>query len=74
MCTASNEMRSEQKGNEMTTIQPAGEELRKAVKWISEMRQDEPEKKISTLIEEACIRFDLTPVDAEWLQKTLQEK
>ena len=58
----------------MTTVQPAGEELRKAVKWISEARQDEPDKKLSKLIEEACMRFDLTPVDAEWLQRTLQEE
>ena len=58
----------------MTTVQPAGEELRKAVKWISEARQDEPDKKLSKLIEEACMRFDLTPVDAEWLQKTLSEE
>ena len=58
----------------MTTVQPAGEELRKAVKWISEARQDEPDKKLSKLIEEACRRFDLTPVDAEWLQRTLKEE
>ena len=58
----------------MTTLQPAGEELRKAVKWISEARQDEPDKKLAKLIEEACMRFDLTPVDAEWLQKTLKEE
>ena len=58
----------------MTTVQPAGEELRKAVKWISEARQDEPEKKVSKLIEEACLKFDLTPVDAEFLQKTLKEE
>ena len=57
----------------MTTVQPAGEELRKAVKWISEARQDEPDKKLPKLIEEACMRFDLTPVDAEWLQRTLTE-
>ena len=58
----------------MTTVQPAGEELRKAVKWISEARQDEPGKKLSKLIEEACMRFDLTPIDAEWLQKTFSEE
>jgi hypothetical protein len=34
----------------MTTIMPEGEELRKAVKWISEERQDNPDKKISELI------------------------
>lgn len=57
----------------MATVEPAGEELRKAVKWISEARQDEPDKKLSKLIEEACMKFDLTPVDAEFLQKTLKE-
>ena len=56
----------------MTTVEPAGEDLRKAVKWISEVRQDEPDKKLSKLIEEACMRFDLTPVDAEFLQRTLK--
>jgi len=58
----------------MTTIQPAGEELRKAVKWISEARQDEPGKKLSRLIEEACLKYNLSPVDEEFLQKTLMEK
>jgi hypothetical protein len=57
----------------MATVEPAGEELRKAVKWISEARQDEPGKKLSKLIEEACMKFDLTPVDAEFLQRTLKE-
>ena len=57
----------------MTTIQPSGEDLRKAVKWISEVRQDEPEKKLSKLIEEACVKYNLSPMDAEFLLKTLKE-
>ena len=57
----------------MTTVQPAGEDLRKAVRWISEARQDESGKKLSKLVEEACIKFDLTPMDAEFLLKTLKE-
>jgi len=56
----------------MTTVQPEGEELRKAVKWISEARRDEPEKRLSKLIEEACMQFDLSPIEAEFLQKTLK--
>ncbi len=58
----------------MPTVQPEGEELRRAVKWISEVRQDEPEKKLSKLIEEACIRFDLSPAEAEFLSKTLKSQ
>jgi hypothetical protein len=51
----------------MTTIQPEGEDLRKAVKWISEERQYGSNKKLSKLIEEACFKFNLSPVDAEYL-------
>lgn len=57
----------------MATIQPTGEDLRKAVKWISEVRQDEPDKKLSKLIEEASVKYNLSPVDAEFLLKTLKE-
>ena len=51
----------------MTTIQPEGENLRKAVKWISDERQYGPEKKPVKLIEEACLKFNLSPADAEYL-------
>ena len=57
----------------MTTVQPKGEDLRKAVKWISEERQYNPEQKTSALIEEACLKFDLSPMDAEYLSKFLKK-
>ena len=53
----------------MATIQPKGENLRKAVKWISEERQYRPDRKYQSLIEEACLKFNLTPLDAEYLNK-----
>ena len=56
------------------SIQPEGEDLRKAVKWISEMRRDDPQAKLSKLIEQACLKFDLSPMDAEYLQKFFREK
>ncbi len=55
-------------------ILPEGEDLRKAVKWISEIRQEFPQKKISTLIGEACLKFDLSPGEAESLTRILSEK
>ena len=58
----------------MPTVQPEGEDLRKAVKWISEERKYDPEAKLSKLIEEACLKFDLSPMDAEYLLKTLGQK
>jgi hypothetical protein len=49
------------------TILPEGEQLRKAIKWISDVRTEHPEKKLSALIGDACLKFDLSPKDAEVL-------
>ena len=57
----------------MATVQPQGENLRKAVKWISEERQYRPDRKYRSIIEEACLKFNLSPMDAEYLNK-LSEK
>lgn len=57
------------------TIQPEGEEIRKAVKWVSEERQFEPGKDLNKIIEEACIKFNLSPKEAEFLRRfVLDEK
>jgi hypothetical protein len=56
------------------SIQPEGEELRKAVKWISEERQESPQKNIAKLIETACLKFDLSPKEAEFLNRSFKEK
>jgi hypothetical protein len=53
----------------MATIVPEGESIRKAVKWIDESRQADPGKSMAGLIHEACITFDLSPLEAEFLQK-----
>ena len=57
----------------MTTVQPEGEDLRKAVKWISEERKFNPEAQTSKLIEQACLKFDLSPMDAEYLLNFLKQ-
>jgi hypothetical protein len=51
----------------MTTIMPEGEAIRNAVKWISGKLQDDPSKSRQKLINEAILRFDLSPKDAEFL-------
>ncbi len=53
----------------MGTIQPEGEDLRKAVKWISEERKYNPDAKPVKLVEEACLKFDLSPKDADFLTR-----
>ena len=58
----------------MTTIQPDGEMIRKAVKWISDERQTDQSKKHQQLIEEAAIRFNLSPMEVEYLNNFLRAK
>jgi hypothetical protein len=56
------------------SIQPKGEDLRKAVKWVSEERKYNKEKELKALIEEACMKFNLSPMDADFLLRTLREQ
>ena len=57
----------------MTTIQPEGENLRRAVKWISEERKYGSRRKPAELIEEACLKFNLSPIEAEYLGKSFKQ-
>lgn len=56
----------------MATIMPQNELARKALAWISAERADTG-KPFAKLIEEACIRFNLGPKDAEYLQRQLTD-
>ena len=58
----------------MATLIPQGEDLRKAVKWISEERQSSPARKLAKLVEEASVKFDLSPADGEFLFKFFKEQ
>ncbi len=56
------------------TIMPEGDDLRKAVKWLSDERRLDPEKNLSDLIAEACLKFDLSPLDAEFLSRAIRQQ
>jgi hypothetical protein len=58
----------------MSNIQPEGEDLRKAVKWISDERTYGAEKTLLKLIEEASLKFDLSPMDTEYLVNFFKHK
>jgi hypothetical protein len=58
----------------MTTVMPQGEEIRKAVKWISDTRSEKPSADPQKLLEEACLKFNLSPLEAEFLAKWVTEK
>jgi len=55
-------------------ILPEGEQLRRAVKWISDQRVENPNTSLSKLVGEACLKFDLAPKDAEFLSNFFAEK
>jgi hypothetical protein len=56
------------------SIQPKGEDLRKAVKWVSEEREYNSEKEVKAIVQEACMKFDLSPKDADFLLRHMLEK
>ena len=57
----------------MTTIQPEGENLRKAVKWISEEEKAGSTKSRTELMDEACLTFNLTPLESDYLARFLKD-
>ncbi len=56
------------------SILPEGEQLRRAIKWISDERCEHPGLPLFTLIEQACLKFDLTPKDEEFLLRYIMEE
>lgn len=46
----------------MSSIQPRGERLRRAIRWLSE-----EERHDAAALKEAARRFDLTPLEEEFL-------
>jgi hypothetical protein len=51
----------------MSTILPEGEDLRRAIKWISAHLQENPGQSVKPLVHEATFKFDLSPRDADFL-------
>jgi hypothetical protein len=55
-------------------ILPEGEHVRRAVRWISDQRRDEPGQSSLKLVGEASFRFDLSPLEEEWLLHTFTRR
>jgi hypothetical protein len=51
-----------------TTILPDSEALKKAVRWISEILKDNAGSNINALLQEASLKFNLTPKDSQFLE------
>lgn len=52
---------------EQRGVVPGGESIRSALKWLSERRQAEASAAREKLIDEAALRFDLSPMDVDFL-------
>ncbi|HET7755358.1 MAG TPA: hypothetical protein VFK85_15725 [Anaeromyxobacteraceae bacterium] len=57
----------------MAGIMPEGEGIRRALRWLSDRRLDDPSAPRMRLIDEAATRFDLTPVEVEFLVTNWKE-
>lgn len=51
----------------MPNIMPEGENIKKAIKWISSALQEKDNQPLPILIEKAVFKFDLSPKDADFL-------
>ena len=51
----------------MNTVMPEGESIKRAIRWVSEELEENPNADVSKLVNDAISRFDLSPKDAEFL-------
>jgi len=52
---------------------PEGENLRRAIKWISANLVENPNQPVPALIDKVVFKFDLSPKDAEFLMTFLRK-
>lgn len=58
----------------MHDLLPDGEDLRRAVKWVSGNIQENPGQPVQPFVREAIFKFDLSPRDAEFLIGFFRER
>lgn len=51
----------------MSTVMPQSELQRRAISWIDGEKRERPQKKLHALVDEAGMRFNLSPQDCEFL-------
>lgn len=58
----------------MPTIIPEGENIRKAIKWISANIEENENQTVIQLVEKAVFKFDLSPKDSEFLSDFFRKR
>ncbi len=53
----------------MSALKPKGEQLKKAIKWLSDRKKEKPEMTLAKLVDEASFQFDLSPKDSQFLSR-----
>lgn len=54
-------------------MQPPGDKMKKVLRWVCETMKDHPEKTRIAVFREAEIRFDLSPLECEFLDNHFAE-
>lgn len=55
--------------SDQTPLQSRSAKLKKALVWMAEHLETNPEKTRSRIVQEAELRFDLTPLECDFLHK-----
>lgn len=58
----------------MNTIMPEGDGIKKAIAWINKVKPEQPQKKMITLVDEAGMKFNLSPKDSDFLFRFYTKK
>ncbi len=53
---------------------PKGEKIKRAITWVNENKEDFPDKNIIMLANEASIKFDLNPLESDFLVRFFKEQ
>lgn len=59
--------------SEVEKLKPAGERMRRVIMWISETVKENPRRSRKNILREAEIKFDLSPLECEFLDSRLSE-
>jgi hypothetical protein len=58
----------------MNVITSEKEEVKKAIRWVSESLEENRTQPVDKLIQKAIFAFDLSPVDAEFLTRFFHDR
>lgn len=58
----------------MNVITSEKEDVKRAIKWVSESLEENRTQPVSKLIQRAIFAFDLSPMDAEFLSRFFHDR